>query len=114
MRLFDHGYEITVAEYTMTASGTADQKPIVLCQLKSRALPRTLPRNHVTFRMCDHLSDFGHQRYMPLSTTKRNIRFAAPVMALPVGLESPAIATYRCQFVIVAKNSRMPWPVPSP
>src|SRR5687768_4007399 len=95
--LVAHGYEMTTPEYTTIARGSADQNPSVLCQLKSRAFGRRPPRNHITLRNCVQLSARGHHRYMPLNTMNRNIRFAAPVIAFPVGRLSPLIARYRCQ-----------------
>ena len=44
---------------TTMASGTADQKPMTLCQLKSRAFARRPPLNHAMFRICRHVQIFG-------------------------------------------------------
>ena len=40
----------------------AHQKPIALCQLKSRALPRSPDRNTVTAETCFTVHWRGHQR----------------------------------------------------
>jgi hypothetical protein len=61
-RSLAHGYEITAAEATTTASGSADQTPITLCQLKSRALPVSPRRNQVTLRSCTRVHRRGSHR----------------------------------------------------
>ena len=43
-------------------SGTADQKPITLCQLKSRAFDGRPRRNQVTFRSALRFQFLGHQK----------------------------------------------------
>jgi hypothetical protein len=43
-------------------SGTADQNPMTLCQLKSRALPRSLLPNSVTLRTCCRVHLRGNHR----------------------------------------------------
>src|SRR5688572_13288923 len=60
-RLLAHGYEITVADATTIASGIADQKPITLCQLKSRAFSETR-RNISTLLNAGHDRLRGNQR----------------------------------------------------
>lgn len=52
---------MTTPESTTTKSGTNDQKPIVLCQLKSRALPDSPRRNQSPLRSCARVSFRGHQ-----------------------------------------------------
>jgi hypothetical protein len=53
---------MTTAESTTTKSGSAHQKPTVLCQLKSRARPASPRRNHVTLLNAFHERERGHQR----------------------------------------------------
>ena len=77
----------------MIASGIADQNPMVLCQLKSRAFPCSPLLNQVMPRRDDHFHDRGHQRNRPLTTMKRNARFDAPVTARPSGRLAPDAAT---------------------
>ena len=57
-----HWYEMAAPLATMTASGTADQKPITLCQLKSRARPPRPRRNHSACRHAARLRVDGHHR----------------------------------------------------
>ncbi len=70
-----HGYEIGTAPATTIASGIADQMPMTLCQLKSRAFGASPPRNHNTFLNWIHFQTRGSHRYMPLSTMNRKTKF---------------------------------------
>jgi hypothetical protein len=53
---------MTTPEATTIAKGTADQTPMVLCQLKSRALPGRPPRNQITCFTARHAQVRGIQR----------------------------------------------------
>ena len=50
-----------MAESTTMKRGIADQNPMTLCQLKSRALPGNPRRNQVTFLSWGQVHCFGHQ-----------------------------------------------------
>ena len=56
------GKEIGIAVSTTMKSGTADQNPMTLCQLKSRTLPRSLRPNSVTLRTCCRVHLRGNHR----------------------------------------------------
>ncbi len=61
-RLPAHVYEITTADKTTINSGTADQNPMTLCQLKSLALDGSPRLNQVTFRRDFRFQLRGHHR----------------------------------------------------
>ena len=84
---------MTTPPATMIASGIADQKPIVLCQLKSRALPRNPPLNQVTLRTAAHFQSAATRETVRSATMNRNARFDAPVIARPIGRLAPDAAT---------------------
>jgi hypothetical protein len=58
-RLLAHGNEMGTAPSTTMASGMADQMPMTLCQLKSRARAGNPPRNHSTWRNCTEVHRRG-------------------------------------------------------
>jgi hypothetical protein len=102
---------------TISTSGTADQKPMVLCQLKSRARPCWPLVNQVTARREARDHARGHQSTTPETTMNRNARLAAPVTAFPVSRRGPLAASQRCQSVTARKNARTPcepWPTTAP
>ena len=101
----------------MIASGTADQMPMTLCQLKSRALLRSPFLNSATART-PRQPVRGIQRYMPDSTMNRKIRFDQPLIALPIARPSPSSDNHRCQARASLMKRRTPavgsptsWPV---
>ena len=51
-----------MAESTTMKSGATDQKPMTLCQLKSRALPGNPRLNQRMFLNCAHVQVRGHHR----------------------------------------------------
>ena len=77
---------------TIAASGSALQKPITLCQLKSRAFDEVVRRNQSTLRTAAQVRLRGHQSTMPVSTSTRKAMFDQPVIALPVLRESSVMA----------------------
>src|SRR5262245_3677069 len=60
-RLPAHVYEITTPDSTTMKRGTKHQRPITLCQLKSRALLDSPRLNHVTFLSWGRVHFRGHQ-----------------------------------------------------
>src|SRR5688572_21519546 len=91
-RLVAQEYEITEPLAVRTMSTADDQKPMTLCQLKSRALPRACQSNTATVRSRVPVHVRGHQRKTPLMASPRNARLLAPVMARPRARPSPEIA----------------------
>src|ERR1044072_4446268 len=87
--------------------GTADQKPIVLCQLKSRAFDGSQRRNHVTLRTASQLQVRGPHKENPLATRNRNPRLHAPVIARATLRLSPFAPSQRCQSVTARKKFRV-------
>ena len=73
-------------------SGIADQMPMTLCQLKSRALPVPRPLEERDGRhAAAHVQTRGSQRYMPETTRNRKSRFDQPVMARAVARDGPRL-----------------------
>ena len=88
----------------MITIGIRHQNPMVLCQLKSRARPVVVRRNHtIGFRRWS-VNCFGHQMYSPVTARTRNARLLMPVADRPVARYSPVAPMYRCQLVIDWKN----------
>ena len=91
--------------------------PSTLCQLKSRALPESPPRNQSTARTLIQLRLRGSQSTMPVSTRTRNSRFAAPVTDFRRARFSPVPAIQRCQSSTSRKNvcaAKLPAPSTAP
>src|SRR5678816_1065741 len=88
--------------------GMADQNPMTLCQLKSRAFPLRVGLNHKELRneLNDHFR--GHHRYRPLTTRPRNARLHAPVTARATSRFWPCAPNHRCQSVTTRKNFLTP------
>ena len=67
----------------------AHQKPMTLCQLKSRARPVLVRlKNRIAVTCCgSHLC--GHHRNSPVTARPRNARLETPVSDRPVSRVSP-------------------------
>src|SRR5262249_55925284 len=61
-----HGYDITTPVTVRTIRIGAHHNPITLCQLKSRARPPRVERNHSTLRTVDHDHVRGSQSNGPV------------------------------------------------
>ena len=90
-------------ETTSTMITGRVQKPMALCQLKSRALPLSPPRNHAVDLRMGLVQRRGHQRTRPVSARTRKATLQAPVMALPTARPSPSSASQRWRPVNVPK-----------
>src|SRR5688572_16661124 len=88
----------------MRNNAGAHQKPIVLCQLKSRARAGSLRRNQVTFLTAFKFQFLGHHKSKPLITRNRKPRLDAPVIARATLRLSPFAPSQRCQSVTVRKK----------
>src|SRR5262245_53467230 len=106
MTSYVFGNEIPSAVNVRTTRTVADQTPITLCQLKSRALPVNPRRNSATARTEAADQTRGIHSTRPLSARNRNAALDTPVIQRPVVRDSPERASQRCQSVFVRKNRR--------
>ena len=100
---------MTLAVSVMTMMNGAHQKPMLLCQLKSRALPRSRRSGTVTARTARRLHARGHQRNSPLIPSPRNARLQTPVTGRPRSREP----SQRCQSSTTCRTSWVREPGPS-
>ena len=91
-RLLAHGYEIGTAPATTIASGIADQMPMTLCQLKSRALRREAAAEPQHVLELDPASRPRQPEIHAAEDDEQEPELAAPVSALPVARLAPSSA----------------------
>lgn len=104
--------EMNAAVATINASGTANQNPSALCQLKSRTLPARCHCGTAVARSRAGVQRAGHHRYSPESTSARNTKFATPFTTFICARSSaPCAPIQRCQRRSAEKNA---CPEPSP
>jgi hypothetical protein len=103
-----HLYEMTMPVVVRTMSTGRHQKPITLCQLKSRALPCNPRLNQRVGRIERSVHLRGHHRYRPEMARNRKAVLQTPVMALPTARLSPCAPSHRCHSSRVWKKPRRP------